>query len=189
MPLKNEYLSDEWIVEQVVHGDINHFKEIIRRYQGLLYGIGMRFLRNSHEAEDFVQDVVMKSYENLGSYRGKGPFRVWLTRIAYNLGVDRVRGAVVEDDVDNHALVSRGVNPEEDHLQGEIKRVLTEAIQGLPEKYRICLDFFFFWGLTYNEIREITGFPVNTIKSHVLRAKQALRDSLKGTIAEKYNEM
>jgi RNA polymerase sigma-70 factor (ECF subfamily) len=66
---------------------------------------------------------------------------------------------------------------------------ISRALASLPEKYRICVDFFFFLGLSYGEIGDITGFPVNTIKSHVFRAKQMLRDALRGSAAEEYHEM
>ena len=79
--------------------------------------------------------------------------------------------------------------PEKNHIYGEIKQILAEEINRLPERYRICIDFYFFLGLKYNEISEITGYPVNTIKSDVLRAKNILRQKLKGTIAEEYHEM
>ncbi|MBN1533632.1 MAG: sigma-70 family RNA polymerase sigma factor [Spirochaetes bacterium] len=165
------------------------FKELIIRYQNLLYSIGMRFFRNVHESEDFVQDVLIKAYENLKSYRGRGSFRAWLTRIAYNLGIDRTRARTVEDDISGREIPVPALTPEEGHIRSEVSDVLRGAINRLPEKYRICLDFFFFWGLSYNEISDITGFPVNTIKSHVLRAKQALRDCLRGTVAERYYEV
>ncbi len=165
------------------------FKELIIRYQNLLYSIGMRFFRNAHESEDFVQDVILKAYENLKSYRGKGSFRAWLTRIAYNLGIDRTRSRTVEEDISERDISVGDPTPEESHMRSEISEILKKAIEALPEKYRICLDFFFYWGLSYIEISDITGIPVNTIKSNVLRAKQALRDCLRGTVAERYYEM
>jgi len=67
--------------------------------------------------------------------------------------------------------------------------MLMRAVGALPERYRICVELYFFMGLTYGEIGRITGYPVNTIKSNVLRAKTMLRDELKGTIAEDYNEL
>ena len=62
-------------------------------------------------------------------------------------------------------------------------------MSALPEKYRVCIDLYFFYGLPYAEISAMTGFPVNTIKSHVSRAKRMLRDSLRETMAEGNDEM
>ena len=86
-------------------------------------------------------------------------------------------------------LAADDMTPERSHLRKEIREVLMEAVRKLPERYRICVDLYFFMGLTYGEISEITGYPVNTIKSNVLRAKIMLRDELKGTIAEDYHEL
>ena len=80
-------------------------------------------------------------------------------------------------------------SPERRSAKNEIRETLHEAVRRLPERYRICVDLYFFLELTYAEISEITGFPVNTIKSHVLRAKAILRDGLKGTAAEEYHEL
>jgi RNA polymerase sigma-70 factor (ECF subfamily) len=149
----------------------------------------MRFFKNYEDASDFVQEVFIRAYNNLRTFKGKSPFRHWLTKIAYNFGINQVHGAKQESDIASCVVVARDESPEESHLSREVSVLLTKAISGLPERYRISVDLYFYMGLTYNQIHEITGVPVNTIKSDVLRAKQILRDSLKGTIAEDYDEI
>ena len=92
-------------------------------------------------------------------------------------------------EIDESLLISNEPGPDNNHSKNEIRDLITREIEKLPERYRICLDFYFFFGLKYKEISNITGYPVNTIKSDVLRAKNILRQNLKGTIAEDYNEM
>ena len=75
------------------------------------------------------------------------------------------------------------------HIKDETISLLRNAMNKLPEQYRICVDLYFYMGMKYAEIEGITGYPVNTIKSNVLRAKQILRDRLRGSIAEDYHEM
>lgn len=186
--MDNEHRTDEQIVKQVLVGGIESFKIIVERYQKKIFGIGMRFFKNREDSYDFVQEVFIRAYESLKSYAGRAPFRFWLTKIAYNHGINRVGAKRAEREVPEE-IPAADITPETGHLRGEIREVLMEAINQLPDRYRICVDLYFFMGFTYNEISEITGYPVNTIKSNVLRAKTMLRDELKGTIAEDYHEL
>ncbi|MBN2159064.1 MAG: sigma-70 family RNA polymerase sigma factor [Spirochaetes bacterium] len=184
----HEQKTDEQIVRQVLLGGIDSFRLIVERYQKKIFGIGMRFFKNRDDSYDFTQEVFIRAYESLKTYAGRAPFRFWLTRIAYNHGINRIGSKRIEPDVPEE-LPSGGSTPETGHVREEIRRVLLKAINDLPERYRICVDFYFFLGLTYGEISEITGYPVNTIKSNVLRAKNMLRGELRGTIAEDYHEL
>ena len=187
--MDNGSYSDDKIINKVKDGDIDSFRVIVKRYQEQVFSIGMRFFRNKDDSYDFVQDVFIKAFNNVESFRGVSEFRFWLYKIAYNHGINAVKAKVADQTLVEQSLVDRKQIPEKVHLTEEIKGALLSAIEELPENYRICLDFFFFFGLSYTEISNITGFPVNTIKSNVFRAKQLLRDALRGTIAEDYHEM
>ncbi len=186
--MKDELGPDEQIIKGVLKGNVDGFRLVVNRYQEKIFSIGMRFFKNEEDSRDFVQEVFIKAYHQIKSYRGLAPFRFWLTRIAYNHGINRVKTRKEEGDFSEDSLATHQT-PEVCYLREEMRDVLLVAINQLPEEYRICLDFYFFWGLTYSQISEITGFPVNTIKSNVFRAKQVLRDSLRGTIVEDYHEM
>jgi RNA polymerase sigma-70 factor, ECF subfamily len=182
-------VPDEEIIKQVILGDAASFKLIIDRYQRQIYGIGMRFFRNEDDSLDFVQDVFIKAYKSLTEFKGKSPFRFWLVRIAYNHGINQVQSRKMEGDISGLAVPARERTPEDVHSAGEVRNLLLNEVEKLPERYRISLDLYFFLGLSYRQIHDITGIPVNTIKSDVLRAKQILRDTLKGTIAEDYHDV
>lgn len=180
--------SDEYIVRSVIKGDTESFRLIVQRYQNHIYNIGMRFFKNMYDSYDFVQEVFLKVFDKLDSYKGKAPFRNWLIKIAYNTAVNSVKNQKQETYLDE-MIQSYDPDPEKLYLEQEIKQILIKAIDDLPETYRICLDFYFFWGLSYNEIKEITGFPINTIKSNVFRAKKTLRQTLRKDVEEDYHEL
>jgi RNA polymerase sigma-70 factor (ECF subfamily) len=188
MEKNDDFKTDEQIVRHVLLGGVDGFKTIVERYQKKIFSIGMRFYYNEDDSYDFAQEVFIKAFENLRSYAGKAPFRFWLTKVAYNHAINTIASRRVESGI-YEQIPSRETTPEEAHARDEIRRLLIRAIAELPGQYRICVDLFFFMGLTYNEIGAITGYPVNTIKSHVLRAKNILRRELKGTIAEDYDEL
>lgn len=179
---------DEKIIREVLRGDIEGYRIIVDRYRKKIFSLGMRFFKNREEANDFAQEVFLKAYGNLGSYKSLAPFRFWLARLAYNLGIDRI-GSLGGECIISDSIPSSGDGPEEEHVKNELRDAVCGAMDRLPEKYRICIDLYFYMGLAYSEISEITGMPVNTIKSNVLRAKVKLRDMLRGTIAEDYEKL
>ena len=188
--MPDKKISDEYIIRKVQKGDFELYSLIIERYQDRIFSIGMRFFYNRDDAADFCQEVFLKTFDKINSYREIAPFRYWLFKLSYNHAINIKKSRpdpVISSDYED--IQSEARPPEKTHFYNEIKKVLTDEINRLPERYRICLDFYFFSGLKYNEISEITGFPVNTIKSDVLRAKNILRQKLKGTIAEDYDEM
>ncbi len=182
-------LTDEQIVGRVLDGTIDLFSAIIHRYENRVFAVGMKFFRNRDDAADFTQEVFIKAYNSLKSFRGESRFYSWLIRVAYNHGINAARTTRPSDSLAEEFVEGRDLSPERAHMREEVCMALREAMRELPEEYRACLDFYFFFGLSYREIGEITGFPVNTIKSHVFRAKQVLRDALRGTIAEAYDEV
>ena len=105
-------------------------------------------------------------------------------RIAYNTGINSVKRAKAVEPLGDEEIDTNAETPERIHLKREIRRALNEAVADLPERYAICLDLYFFYGVPYADISEITDIPLNTIKSNVFRAKKLLRKSLKGTAAE-----
>ena len=185
----NEFTPDEKIIRRVLKGNLDCFRIIIERYENHIFSIGMRFFKNVDDSYDFTQDVFIKSFESISSYRGRAPFKYWLVKVAYNTGINKIRKSRDSYELVEEYIESSDATPEVSLLKTEVHDALNDAVSQLDEKYKICVDLYFFLGIPYSEISEITGYPVNTIKSNVFRAKSILRDKLKGTVAEEYNEV
>jgi len=181
--------TDEQIVKHILRGDNEMFRIIIARYQKQIFNIGLRFFKNEYDSYDFVQEVFIKAFQKLNTFRELSPFRFWLLKIAYNTGISNVKAFKNDGSIEGVIVPSLEKDPEKKHLEEEIREILLDAISTLPERYRICLDLYFFYGFSYKEINSITGYPVNTIKSNVFRAKKELRSILSGTPAEEYHEL
>jgi len=138
----------------------------------------MSFFRDEDEADDFTQDVLVKAYTALGSFKGKSLFSTWLLRIAYNTAVNSKKRRRETARLDPEADIPGSPGADEDHLRDEAARTVREAMAALPEKQALCIELYFFYDMKYADISEVTGFPVNTIKSHVFRAKRILRERL-----------
>ena len=176
--------DDQLIVGQVVSGQKDLFRMLVRRHERAVYGMGLGFFHNADDASDFTQEVFIKAYRNLSRFEGRSRFSTWLYRIAYNTAVNGVtrnreyRSLAEEEQAG--ALTNEGDSPERILLRKAARDAVLEALKELPKRYRICVDMFFFYQCSYQEIEEITGIPVNTIKSHVFRAKKLLREKLAG---------
>jgi RNA polymerase sigma-70 factor, ECF subfamily len=185
----SEARQDEEDLDEAIGGDRQAFGRLVRRYQSRIFALGLRMLRNQEEALDFAQEVFVKAYGKLHTFRGEGRFYSWLFGLAWRQGLDMLRARRGTPSLAELEPASTEPGPEAAGLAGLARAALARAIAGLPERYRQCVVLFFFFGLTYDEIHRITGAPVNTLKSHVLRAKQLLRQALKHTDAEVGHEL
>jgi RNA polymerase sigma-70 factor (ECF subfamily) len=170
------------LVAQILSGQKDLFRLLIRRYQQQVHAMGLSFFRNQEDAADFVQEVLLKCYRNLGSFKGRSRFSTWLYRIAYNTAVNNINRRKEYQSLAEEPLTEE--NPETEILRKAAREAVKEAVAELPEKYRVCIDLFFFYDRSVKEIEEITGFPENTVKSHVFRAKKLLRKNLAETLSE-----
>jgi len=170
--------ADEDVIDRVLDGDSDAFSILVRRYQRRILRLGYGFMKNVDESEDFAQDVFLKAYSGLAGFKGRSSFSTWLTRIAYNTGINARRKSGRYEPLESDPVDARTLTPEEAHLRSETVLALRGAMALLPEKYAVCLDLYFKEGMKYEDISETTGFPVNTIKSHVFRAKHDLRKAL-----------
>ena len=171
--------EDKLIAAQVVSGQKELFRLLIKRHERAVYGMGMSFLRNAEDASDFAQEVFIKVYQNLAGFEGRSRFSTWLYKIAYNTAVNNVTRRKEYCSLAEEETAVDKDSPERKLLRNAARDAVLEAVKELPERFRICIDLFFFYDRSYNEIEGITGFPVNTIKSHVFRAKKILRAKLR----------
>ncbi len=173
--------DDRLIVNQIVAGQKDLFRLLVRQHEKAVYGMGMSFFHNAEDASDFTQEVFLKAYRNLSSFEGRSRFSTWLYKIAYNTAINEVNRrkeyfSIVEENL-GERLISNDT-PERAVIRNAAREAVQESLKDLPERFRVCVDLFFFYDRSHQEIEAITGIPVNTIKSHVFRAKKLLREKL-----------
>ncbi|MDR2098039.1 MAG: sigma-70 family RNA polymerase sigma factor [Spirochaetaceae bacterium] len=173
---------DEEIAAEVVAGQRDLFRLLIDRHERHITGMGFSFFHNADAAADFTQDVFLKAFLALSHFEGRARFSTWLYRIAYTSALNQLNRKKEYKSLCENEYESPCGTPEEDHIKALLRDAVKQAVAGLPEKYRVCVDLFFFYERSYDEIGVITGYPVNTIKSHVFRAKKILREKLKSFV-------
>jgi RNA polymerase sigma-70 factor (ECF subfamily) len=180
-------------IDRALAGDLDAFNELVVKYQRLTYSVAYRMLQNEDAAADAVQEGFLKAYRALGSFKG-GLFKSWLLRIVVNTCYDvlrvqkRYRTEPIDDEPTDeqddlhtaHALVDPGEAPDAYVERMELSRLIEIGIRALPPDQRLVLTLCDIHGYAYEEIAEITGDPMGTVKSRISRARTKLRDYLLG---------
>lgn len=171
--------EDLCICRKVINGKTDAFGLLVSKYQKRIYILGLSFFKNETDSEDFVQDVMLKAYKALPSFRQEASFSTWLLRIAYNTAINSVqKRREFSSFAEDMEVESVFLTPEEKHLRRCMKASIRKAVNNLPEKYKVCIDLYFFYGMPYADIEMVTNIPVNTVKSHIFRAKKLLKTEL-----------
>ena len=181
--------DDRAVVEAVLNGQQHRFSELVDRYQSQIVNYVCRMLGRYEDAVDLSQDVFLKAYSALGSYRPQYPFAAWLFRIARNAAIDELRKRRLrtvsldapvqfEDGAADREIESADLDPEDTYLGIEFADKVSTAIEMLPEKYREPIVLRHTADLSYEEIAETLELPIGTVKTRIFRAREALRRSL-----------
>ena len=186
----------DWaLVQRTLAGDQKAFELLVLKYQHKILGLVVRFVHDSHEAQDVAQEAFIKAYRALGNFRGDSAFYTWLYRIAINTAknylVSRGRrppdSDVSAEDAEfyegDHALKDIE-SPERAMLRDEIEATVHRTIQQLPEDLRTALTLREFDGLSYEDIANVMQCPVGTVRSRIFRAREAIDKALQPLLQE-----
>jgi RNA polymerase sigma-70 factor (ECF subfamily) len=180
-----ESWSDEEVVQRVLEGETALYEIIMRRYNQRLYRVARAILRSDTEAEDVMQDAYVRAYQHLRQYSGKSPFGAWLTRIAVNEALARLRsrGRVQELEAmmngeEGPVLVSKETNPEQQASAREMNQLLEEAIMTLPGNYRAVLMMRDIEEMTTADTAAALALTEENVKVRLHRARAMLRKEL-----------
>lgn len=178
------------LVAQAKAGDQNAFAELVNRYERKIYRLAKNITRNDEDAEDVLQDAFLKAYTHLDSFKGDSKFYTWIVRIAVNEALMRLRkrkndrSVPLDEPVDlGEETVQREIavwedNPEQQYSQEEWRRILDEAIDTLKPDFRTVFVLRDIEELSTEETAETLGISVPAVKSRLLRARLALRETL-----------
>jgi RNA polymerase sigma-70 factor (ECF subfamily) len=191
MPLAAvEKLADEQLVQLARERDEAAVRAITQRYNRRLFRVARSILRDDAEAEDVVQETYVRAFIGLEHFRGDAAFGTWITRIAMNEALGRLRKRRPTVDWESYGAnrtqaeiidfpVSAASNdPEKTMAQGEIRAVLEHAIDELPDAFRAVFVARIVEGMSVEETADLFGLQAETVKTRLHRARNLLRDAL-----------
>jgi RNA polymerase sigma-70 factor, ECF subfamily len=167
-------------------GNHDAFRQLVERHHRLVMNVGYRAFGNVSSAEDLTQEVFLKVYRNLQSYRFEKPFSHWLHRIAANAVTDAIRRRrpVLSLDTLDQVPGSGAADPPQVAARHEVQRAVRRAISDLRSPYRETIALELFHDLSYQEIADVLHVPLGTVMSRLHRARESLRVALARFVAE-----
>ena len=153
-------------------GDLDAFKNLYRHYEKTVYGFCLRMLNNRQDAEDALQTTFIKLYRNISKFRYKARFTTYLIRISRNVCYD-----IMNQQKKSHKDLEDVEHPTE--AMDSLRHDISKAISYLPERTRECFILYAVEGYPQNQIAEILGIRIGTVKALIFQARQKLKMWLK----------
>ncbi len=192
-----EFNSDVYLVSRAIEGELSAFEKLVARYQNKIIGYSARMLGDQDEAEDVAQEVFIKAYRSLDSFRGDAQFSTWIYRIATNLCIDRIRARKrrpqqaysldepmdKDEDKGGREIADSSAEPTREVEREELRRRVREVMSEMPEKMRTILVMCDMQGMAYDEIAKVLDCPIGTVKSRLFHARADLGRRLRPYIS------
>ena len=185
--------TDQQLVQRAQRGDLRAFDLLVLKYQGRIAALVGRYVSDAGEVEDVTQEAFIKAYRALGKFRGDSAFYTWLYRIAANAAKNHLvakgrrpgADATIEDaeGFDEGGMLSESASPEALAMGGELAEVVESALNALPDELKAALMLREFDGLSYDDIADVLGCPVGTVRSRIFRAREAVDQRMKEQIS------
>jgi RNA polymerase sigma-70 factor, ECF subfamily len=174
---------DVELVERHRCGDLQAFDEVYERFGEMIYNLALRLAVNREEAADLTQEIFLRIYRHLGSFGGRSTLKTWVFRIAINHCRDRLsRHYPATQSIDDEAEEGNGVTiadpgrgPEELAVAADQGRRVMEGLSKVPPVFREAVVLRDLEGLSYEEIAEVLGVRVGTVRSRIARGREQLR--------------
>lgn len=185
-----EQTTDQALVARVQRGDKKAFDILVLKYQQRVIKVLSRYVRDQAELEDLAQESFIKAYRALPRFRGDSAFYTWLYRIAINTAKNYLVAqgrrppsndidAVEAEQFEGASGLKDYATPEREILKDEIQRVITQAIDELPNDLKTAITLRELEGMSYEEIAEAMDCPIGTVRSRIFRAREAVDIKLK----------
>ena len=170
----DEEMRNTKLAKKAVRGNADAYGQLITKYQEYLYKMAFLYMKNQQDALDVVGTTILKGFQNIKTLKNPEWFKTWITRILINTANDELKKIVYFTDIEDVRILkqNKGVSLEE-------KCDLENAVNRLPEKYRVVIILKYFSGLSVNEIAYAIEAPVGTVKAYLSRGRDELKIYLK----------
>jgi RNA polymerase sigma-70 factor, ECF subfamily len=191
--------DDHALAQLAARGSEDAMRLIIKRHNQRLFRVARGVLRDDAEAEDVVQETYVRAFSNLARFRGDARLSTWLTRIALNDALGRIRARRPSIDFDDADLIEGQMlmspstpiqtNPETEAARSHVRRVLEEAVDGLPETFRMVFLLRDVDGMSIEETAGCLAIQAQTVKTRLHRARRLLRTAIEKRLTASFHEL
>jgi RNA polymerase sigma factor (sigma-70 family) len=170
--------SDMELVTAIQKGDILSYEELVKRYQRGIFVFVVRLIRDEHTASDIVQETFIKTYQHIDRIDTTKKFSTYIFEIAKNTAFSYLRKLKQHISLDDIVNVGEEESFIEEIYRWDVIHCVRTAVSALPQKYRQVISLYYFEELSYEEISKKLSLPINTVRTHLKRAKNILKKEL-----------
>ncbi len=187
--------DEKQLIDRASRGDVEAFNALLGAHERQMYAVALRMCQNRDDAQDCLQEAMLRVFRAISGFKGQSSFSTWLYRITVNTCLDELRRRKTRpsSSLDNlldmgWSPVDESISPEKHAMNSETRRQLNAAIANLPDDMRSAIVLRDIHGMTYEEIADALNINVGTIKSRISRGRVKLREEL-STIPELFGEI
>jgi RNA polymerase sigma-70 factor (ECF subfamily) len=176
---------EQEIVRRILAGEKRAFGELVDRHKDKAMTLALRMLKNREDAEEALQDAFVRAFHALPRFEWKASFSTWFYRIVYNVCAtalskkeEGIHIPLDEEDEQTLELPSEGAPPDVEFASSEFQQAVMEEVQKMPQLYGAIFTLFFVQDMSYEQIVEVTGLPLGTVKVRLFRARTMLRSAV-----------
>lgn len=173
------------LITEILSGNTHRFQTIIEEYERLVSHIVFRMVHNTSDHEDLCQDIFIKVFHHLSSFKFESKFSTWIAQIAYNTCINHLEKKKVKlfhdltaEEQTLESYADDTISPDQFTERADISRRLQTEIAELPLQFRTILTLFHLDEMSYRDIAAIMDLPEGTVKSYLFRARRLLKDRL-----------
>ena len=179
-------MNEEKLISRAAKGDASAFNELLGLHEKKMYAVCLRMCANQEDAQDCLQEAMLRIYRSISGFKGQSSFSTWIYRVAMNTCLDELRKKKNKQAASLDSLLDTGWSPSDDYdtpehhaIEGERKKAIRTVISELPDDMRSAIVLRDIEGFSYEEISEMLGINVGTIKSRISRGREKLREKIR----------
>jgi RNA polymerase sigma-70 factor (ECF subfamily) len=173
--------DDEALVQACQRGEVEAFRTLFEQYREPVFRLAYRLTGNADDAEDLAQEIFVRVFERIGTFRGESAFSTWLYRLAMNVCLNHRRQPQTRESLDvlENEPTDGAANPAAVYAQRELSEQLQTAVAALPENLRSVFVLVGMEDLSYQQAAEVLGLTVEAVRMRMSRARRTLRETLR----------
>ena len=187
-----KFRKDNYYIDRILKGDANAYASLVNKHKNLVFTIAVKILKNREDAEELAQDVFIKAFEVLNTFKKESKFSTWLYRIAFNMAVSKTRKKKLptvnlETEIIENFSIDDIVPDMQELSNEEQKNCIEKALNVLPYEENIIITLFYYDDKSIEEISEITSLTVSNVKVKLHRIRKKLYSIIHQIIIKEFN--
>lgn len=171
-------MEDAYIIREILSGNRKMFTEIVKKYELPLLRLVSKYVKDVELARDIVQESFFKIYKSLDRYQGRCSFKNWVYKVTLNTAHNKMRSRRIHENIDN-TVISIASEVETNLMSKEVRRMLTEVVDALPERQRESVRLRVFQDMSFKQVADVMNCPYDTAKANYRHAMIKIKDVFK----------